>query len=1170
NNGQNQARRFTVHYRDGRSHRLGRGFLGFGTVLTIEDDLRAGRAEFYDNITFYPTFQVFPHAGSVVRAWSWVPELFQQYTRIAFAFTDRTMVTANSGLAGGSFHTYFTVPIAVHTRKSEDVHVPLGGTPTLLAFVADRAANSVGDLLDTTESISSYDGYGNLLEVTRTTADVDDIRTVSRHADNDEASWLIGKVTSETTCSASLGEQKCQTTDLSYNDRGEVETEQRGDPGDPETTRKIAYERDDYGNLILVKADDAFGNHRSACVTYESEGIFPYAFSRLLGQVSRVAFDAGLGVPTALKDPNGLETTWQHDAFGRTTRETAPDGVMTEFGVQRLKNGGPQQLWWALYPNTKVAGSFRAGSELDSLGRAVSSWVRGPEVKAESDLVKTTNPIYRQDVTYDFYGRVAQRSKPWMQGDPHVYTEYQYDNLGRVLSVKSPWSYETTYDYSGDTVVATMPAAGTMLAATSTTTVDPLGRTIEVIDGKGGKTTTTYGPFGAPRAVEAPGGLFVTLRDAYGRVRTEVDPDRGTTTIDYNGFDEQTRTLDAATREVIYAYDGIGRRIVRLDDGVQTTRWYYDNPSKGYGRLDKVQNLGGATKSYTYDLKGRVSSVALLLGGETFTSVYQYDASSNVSTIEYPQGPGGAPFRIKNEYDSYDNLVGVRDDIDANHPYYWRLDRVNGAGQTSRESFGNLAVDQANALVTERDYLTDKGTLKAVRTKVGAAKVQDLAYTHDARLNLTSRVDGLQTGAIVNSPLGEHFTYDALDRLTSSSFDFLCAPGSLCGGQELTYAANGNIATKSDVAGGATYTYDLVNAHPHAVAQIGSLDYGYDAVGNQTSRPELSIEYTPFDLPRKYTHVSNGVPSGIPTTFEYDGDQTRVRKTTSTGETTYAGDYERVTHFGLPAAPTEHRYYIRSSERVIAVVTRAGQDTRTAYLHVDHLGSTDVITDGTGSALGTVLERRSYDAFGAKRNPAWGAAGPGSWAAKTTVGFTGHESEEDFGLVNMKGRIYDPRAGRFLTTDPLVSHPGFSQSWNPYSYVLNNPLKYVDPSGFEGAAAAEASAPVITSDRDNPSIQEYLNNPEVQAILDSGCIGAECNRRLGNGAAVPSAVTAAVNQDADMPAGDPLPSAGESLRENGVVQVEGGFLSGVALGIVPGAGVAAELATAAGVLDKGT
>ncbi len=71
----------------------------------------------------------------------------------------------------------------------------------------------------------------------------------------------------------------------------------------------------------------------------------------------------------------------------------------------------------------------------------------------------------------------------------------------------------------------------------------------------------------------------------------------------------------------------------------------------------------------------------------------------------------------------------------------------------------------------------------------------------------------------------------------------------------------------------------------------------------------------------------------------------------------------------------------------------------------------------------------------------------------TPVGFTGQEEDDEAGLVNMRGRIYDPKVGRFLSTDPLVSRPGFAQSWNPYSYVLNSPLNFTDPSGFDAAGS---------------------------------------------------------------------------------------------------------------------
>jgi RHS repeat-associated protein len=207
----------------------------------------------------------------------------------------------------------------------------------------------------------------------------------------------------------------------------------------------------------------------------------------------------------------------------------------------------------------------------------------------------------------------------------------------------------------------------------------------------------------------------------------------------------------------------------------------------------------------------------------------------------------------------------------------------------------------------------------------------------------------------------------------------------------------------------------------------------------------MTVTYTAFDLPKTFTPAPGKI--GVPVKLDYDGDQRRVRKTAGAEVTVYAGDlYERTTNSASGAV--EHRYSIRGSERVVAVVSRggmAGSAQKTRYLHTDNLGSVETVTDETG---GKPEEKRSYDAFGARRNAHWGAL-PELFSSVTTQGFTGHEDDEDLGLVNMKGRLYDPKVGRFLTTDPIVSRPRFGQSWNPYSYVLNNPLSLVDPSGFE-------------------------------------------------------------------------------------------------------------------------
>ncbi len=64
-----------------------------------------------------------------------------------------------------------------------------------------------------------------------------------------------------------------------------------------------------------------------------------------------------------------------------------------------------------------------------------------------------------------------------------------------------------------------------------------------------------------------------------------------------------------------------------------------------------------------------------------------------------------------------------------------------------------------------------------------------------------------------------------------------------------------------------------------------------------------------------------------------------------------------------------------------------------------------------------------------------------------TQGFTGHEHYADLKIINMNGRLYDPVIARFFSPDNFVQAPDFTQSFNRYSYCLNNPLQYVDPSG---------------------------------------------------------------------------------------------------------------------------
>ncbi|HOT15857.1 MAG TPA: RHS repeat-associated core domain-containing protein [Bacteroidales bacterium] len=118
-------------------------------------------------------------------------------------------------------------------------------------------------------------------------------------------------------------------------------------------------------------------------------------------------------------------------------------------------------------------------------------------------------------------------------------------------------------------------------------------------------------------------------------------------------------------------------------------------------------------------------------------------------------------------------------------------------------------------------------------------------------------------------------------------------------------------------------------------------------------------------------------------------------------------------------------------------------NTKLVYCLRDHLGSLQYVVNEAGT---TVLEEYSYDAWGCRRDPVtWK---PAAITANTARGFTGHEHIDLFELVNMDGRVYDPRLGRFMSPDPYVQAPFNSQSYNRYSYCLNNPLSFTDPSGY--------------------------------------------------------------------------------------------------------------------------
>ncbi len=250
-----------------------------------------------------------------------------------------------------------------------------------------------------------------------------------------------------------------------------------------------------------------------------------------------------------------------------------------------------------------------------------------------------------------------------------------------------------------------------------------------------------------------------------------------------------------------------------------------------------------------------------------------------------------------------------------------------------------------------------------------------------------------------------------------------------------------------------TYTLTaIVTGSGASITPSLSDDYIYDANGNMTKNNNKIIQWTSFNKPKRFTKSN----SNDNTTFVYAPNRSRYQKTqtkassNTTITTTYIGKlYEQIKQ----NTSTEHKHFIYADGQLIAINiktdTTAGTPSipdKTRYLHYDNLGSIDTITNGQGN----IVERMAYTAFGQRRQGDWRASDPllPIIPALTNRGFTGHEHIDEMGFIHMNGRVYDPSIGRFLSADPNIQAPYSTQSYNRYSYVINNPLKYTDPDGY--------------------------------------------------------------------------------------------------------------------------
>ncbi len=476
---------------------------------------------------------------------------------------------------------------------------------------------------------------------------------------------------------------------------------------------------------------------------------------------------------------------------------------------------------------------------------------------------------------------------------------------------------------------------------------------------------------------------------------------------------------------------------------------------------------------------------------------------------------------------------------------------------TSRDASGRLKGEfTGNGYLTQRIFDPYSGRLKEIKTGVAENNpIRNLHYSYDNTDNVIQRDDRI-------NGITESYQYDSLDRLQQASY-FDAATG-VSENLSYSYDINGNILYKSNTG---AMSYDQGNRILSLNRNNGTYeDYAYDANGNMVSGSGREIDWTSFNKPSRIKTKDADV------SFEYGPDNNRVSKQSLDKEgqetTWYIGKgYELIDAVDMDGNHIERKkHFIYADGEVIAIQVRTiengqKQADQTRYLHKDALGSVDTITDSHGA----IIARMGYTPFGQRRAVNGQEIDQSFQRKLTNRGYTGHEQIDNIGLIHMNARLYDPEIGRFLSADSYIQEPGLSQNFNRYIYVMNNPLKYNDPSGHFINFIIGAIIMIVSQFIDNPYIR-MIGMVVGMAMMGGAFFGEGLFTAAAGGSGASGAFITVGGTSFQVAAGEIALAAMNGAAIGAVV---GGATTGTLKGALKGAMFGAISGAAAGYVGHG-
>jgi RHS repeat-associated protein len=815
---------------------------------------------------------------------------------------------------------------------------------------------------------------------------------------------------------------------------------------------------------------------------------------------STSVYDQTTGLVTSTTDANNQITRFSYrdeqntpDPMLRLRKVTRPDNSWTTYDYHDVAGD--------LYVETKssidATRSTTARQYFDKLGRSVRAFAY-ENTDAQAQWIGS-------DTYYDQLGRVSQGSNTYRTATPSgtlpstctVCTSSSYDALGRVKTVTLPdgTSAQTTYqgiymtvtDQAGKQRRQKMNAQGRVVRVDEPDATGNLGS----FDAPVQPTFYQYNTQGS--LIEVSQGLtqaglnpedasnYLQHRyfkyDALSRLTYERQVEQNANTA-FNvadpltgnsqwsrkiAYDETingvsypgmvTSMMDARGVRTEYNYDNLNRIYkVTYSDGTPAVSNYYDQARTGYhnkGRLTEAQTSAVAASGqmpaipqtsqvYDYDLMGRVAHQQQAVGTNSHTLSYGYNLGGQLTSQTYPSG------RVVNY--SFDDAARLASVTSGTQTYASQFDYSSPQGLLKAMTLGNGAIesyDYNNRLQVNSISLAKNGsTIQRYEYKYG--KVNADGSVDESKNN--GQVGRIESFVNTQKQWQQRFGYDSIGRLSTAS-EYRGDDS------QQSYLINYQYDTFGNRYQSAASNPTTANPLPYAPVENNEIDQNtnrfissqitYDAAGNILSDPRFTNQRYTYDANNRQRQVTTlitgdkGNPLYPPTTSVYDGAGQRVAQI-------YGGSVNQL--FVYDASGKLVAEYGQAPIHQNAMISDDGGGTH--YVFSDQQGSTRVVMDSQA----IVAERHDYQPFGGEIYSDIGMRGNQGYGAGDGVRqkYAGMEKDEASGMSHTLWRKYDSISGRWTSPDPYggsmsVSDP---QSFNRYTYVQNDPVNLVDPSGL--------------------------------------------------------------------------------------------------------------------------